>query len=98
MAGSLWPVPADDAATARTEDAGDQERSGAIPIVVEEQAPFSLAARRRVAPCRGDRTQAHTMFAEGVGAPGGLRTVAYSVLVGRTDLVLGWFLRRFVSA
>ena len=54
MAGSLWPVPADDAATARTEDAGDQERSRAIPIMVEEQAPLSLAAHRRVAPCQGD--------------------------------------------
>jgi len=55
VARSLWPVPAYHAATAQTEafcelDAGDQERSRAIPTMVEKQAPLSLAVRRQVAP------------------------------------------------
>jgi len=50
VARSLWSVPTANT-TAKTEGyCGDLERSKAIPIMVEDQAPLSLEARRRW-PC-----------------------------------------------
>ena len=97
VARSLWPVSAGHA-PAKTEsycerDPGDQERSWAIPIMVEEQAPLSLAcpccspsalvASRAVRPRVGLCCRPRTHRA-GVRGKGGGRAARGRGLAGRS--------------